>query len=389
MPDSSKLFSRRPGFSAGTLLLAVLAGFFGYYLANNLTKTMVDKTPVKRYFTVMRTEACITIPADSGSKLGNNQLADLTEEALRRVDQLMSPVGETSDIRALNQAGANVWVEVSPATWTVVMEALRWQRLSGGAFDPTIGPVKKLFKFTGEDAVSWPDPETLQAAKDLVGGDKVRFAREGMRLALAKDGMSIDLGAIAKGYGVDQAIEALLANGAANALVDVGGEVRSIGYKETEGETPVPWKGGIENPRGEGVIRLEDISGKALATSGDYNQFFKYDGKIYSHIIDPRQGLPLAENVVSVTVIHPEYCMMADALATTLSVLGKDEGRDFLEREALTPLANGVEAYMFVVDDDGELTQIHFQVDETGTLTEKQSTPYFQENGTQAADNAR
>ncbi len=368
--------SVKRSLTLGTIVLALIAAAFGYVLASRLDGLLADKNGVVRRFFVMNTEATITIPTEHGSRLSAEQLADIAEEAIREVNRLMSPVGEESDIVRFNQAEAGQWVAVAPSTWTVVMEGLRWHRLTGGAFDPTIGPLKRLFTFDRREALAWPSAEDLDNALARVGADKIEFEREGMLLSWKKDGMKLDLGAIAKGYGVDCAIEALAKNGVANAVVEVGGEVRTLGQKPGQ-ILPTPWNAGIMNPRGEGTIVVSNISDKAVATSGDYASFFIYQGKRYEHIIDPRKGLPLSEGIASVTVIHPESCMSADALATTLSVLGRAEGAKFLKEQALGLFNKGVQVIMLIVRDDDSIVRVDFVIDGQGGFTEKESSPEF------------
>jgi Membrane-associated lipoprotein involved in thiamine biosynthesis len=345
-------------------------------VASRLDGLMADKNGVVRRFFVMNTEATITIPAEHGSRLSAEQLADIAEEAVREVNRLMSPVGEDSDVVRFNNAESGTWVTVSPSTWTVVMEGLRWHRLSGGAFDPTIGPLKRLFTFDRREALVWPSDEDLKDAEARVGADKIEFEREGMLLSWKKDGMKLDLGAIAKGYGVDCAVEALRKNGVVNAVVEVGGEVRTLGQKPGQ-ILPTPWNAGILNPRGEGTIVISNISDKAVATSGDYASYFIYQGKRYEHIIDPRKGLPLSEGVASVTVIHPESCMSADALATTLSVLGRVEAGKFLREQALGLFNKGIQVVMLIVEPDDTITRIDYAIDGQGEFTVKESDAEF------------
>lgn len=360
---------------AFTLIPTLMAMAFGYFAAGRLGLFFPGRGEATRRFAVMNTEASIIIPADSGSDKPAGELADLAEQAMRRVDFLMSPAGGGSDVKRLNDAPAGVWIEVAPETWTVVMEALRWHRISDGAFDPTIGPVKRLFSFERQEAGRWPDPAELAEAKRRVGAEKLRFEREGMRLSWAENGMRLDLGAVAKGYGVDRAIAVLAANGVENALVEIGGEIRTLGRKT--GSPERPWRAGIQNPRGEGVIPLADIGGKALATSGDSSQYFTLRGKRYAHIIDPRRGEPLEEGVLGVSVIHPDSCMAADALATTMTVLGREEGRRFLEEHALGLFSRGVSIVMFTLDGAGETTQTSFTLDGSGKVGETESVPLF------------
>lgn len=359
--------SRPRGGVNRTIGIAVAAMLAGYLAASNIGSLWKDRHAVERRFETMNTQARIVIPEGSGVAGSSADAADRAEEAIRRVDGLMSPFGETSDVKRLNDSPAGVWVEVHPLTWTVVMEALRWHRLSGGAFDPTIGPIKRLFRFNRGEAESWPDADVLAEAKSRVGADKLLFEREGMRLAWAVDGMRLDLGAIAKGFSADYAAEELAAAGVKSAMVYVGGELRLMGGKP--GDPPRPWVAGVQHPRDDHeIMRLELYDG-GVATSGDYENFFTYRGRRYDHTIDPRTGLPMAEGVASVTVAHPTSCMAADALATTLRVLGPDEGREFLESQALGLFSGGVRAVMFVVKGEG-LEKIEFVVDDKGDLTE-------------------
>lgn len=369
----------RRGLTPSVVVMALAAAAIGYFAASRLDWFFADRSGVTRRFTVMNTEAAIIVPATSGQGPTPSELADLAERAVREVDRLMSPVGDGSDIKRLNSAPAGRWVAVSPETWTVVMEALRWHRLSEGAFDPTIGALKKLFRFDGRDVDSWPDPDSLAEARRLVGAGRLLFEREGMRLSWDQDGMGLDLGAVAKGYGVDRAVEVLRANGARNALVEIGGEVRTLGVKP--GSPERPWRTGIQNPRGDGYIPVDDVGNKAFATSGDYSQFFHYQGRRYTHIIDPRDGAPLVEGVAGVSVIHPESCMMADALATTLVVLGKDGARRFLEKHALSLFSTGLDVVMFTVQPDGGLLRTDFAIDTDGKLTVSEKPAEFIVNG--------
>jgi thiamine biosynthesis lipoprotein len=294
-------------------------------------------------------------------------LADLAEKAVREVDALMSPFGGDSDVRRLNGAPAGVWVEVNPLTWRVVMEALRWHRLSEGAFDPTIGPVKGLFQFNRTEVDSWPDAQALAEARERVGAKKLLFDREGMRLSWERDGMILDLGAIAKGFAVDRAAEVIAAQGVKNAIIDVGGELRLLGQKP--GDPPAPWRAGIRHPRDGGrMLETLELSGQAVATSGDYENFFVYRGRRYEHIIDPRSGLPLAGGAASVTVIHPQSCLAADAMATTLCVLGPDQAGEFMRRQAWGLFSRGVRAIVLLVGPDGALRRREFNLDQAGAL---------------------
>ncbi len=364
MADSEPFRPRQgPG---RTLVLILVAGIAGYVFAGHGFRWLWrDSAGVRHNFETMRTYARITIPDGEGESISPADIARLAEQAVQEVNALMGPVGEYSDIRTLNSAGKNRWVEVHPRTWAVVMEALRWHRLTNGAFDPTIGPLKRLFTFSGGEE-PWPDETTLEQARAKVGADKIRFNREGLQLSTTVDGMVIDLGAIAKGYAADRAADVLLANGVRNALVDIGGELRVLGMKP--GNPPTPWRAGIRNPRKDEVLEELPLTNVAVATSGDYENFFFHNGQRYEHIIDPRSGTPLAEGVASVTVIHPDSCLAADALATSLSVLGVEEGEKFLRSQALGLFSTGVQVIILTIDGKDRLVRTEFNVDDKGDV---------------------
>ncbi|MDR0363268.1 MAG: FAD:protein FMN transferase [Planctomycetota bacterium] len=350
---------RGAGGAPAALILALAAGLVGYLVATRWLGD--DRGPVERTFQVMNTQARLVIPSGTG-QASASRLADMAEAAIRDVDRLMGPFGEESDIRRLNDAKAGEWVEVSPLTWTVVMDALRWHRLSDGAFDPTIGPLKRLFTFDGQELTEWPDEKTLEDARAMVGADNLLFEREGMRLSWKRSGMRLDLGAIAKGFSADQAVDVLLREGVRSALVEVGGEIRTIGMKAGDR----PWRTGVRDPRGERVLSISEMADGAVATSGDYESYFMFKGKRYQHIIDPRAGSPITGGAASVTVRHPDSCMAADALATTLVVLGPEEGGRFLKDQALGLFVDGVEAEMYMADAESVVRKYVFTVDGDG-----------------------
>lgn len=381
-PPSRRVPSRRKG-GAGFFRVAVLfllAAMAGYYLSEQMGWRLWRDGEVSREFETMRTYARILIPAGSGARVSGKEAADAAEAAVRRVNDLMGPHGDLSDVARLNASPAGVWVEVDPLTWRVVMEALRWNRLSGGAFDPTIGPIKSLFKFDQSEHDNWPDAAALDSARKRTGADKLLFDREGMRLSWAVDGMRLDLGAIAKGFAADQAAEALMAVGARHGVAEIGGELRVFGGKP--GNPPQPWRTGIRDPRqrpdpedpaGAGLAEVLELTDGGVATSGDYESYFIYQGKRFQHIIDPGSGLPVEVkpgSVAGVTVISPDSCAAADALATTLCVLGPERGRRFLEGQALGLFSRGVRIIMFVVGNEaGDMRRLAFTADDKGNVT--------------------
>lgn len=349
-----------------TIILCALAMLAGYLFANRGRSWFDGREDAVVDFETMNTYGRIRVPRGDGLTESPARIAELAVAAVKRVNDLMSPFGTNSDVKRLNEAAPGEWVSVDPLTWTVVMEALRWHRLSGGAFDPTIGPVKSLFRFDRSTLEGWPSEEEVAEARAKVGADKLLFEREGMRLGWAVPGMKLDLGAIAKGFGADCAAEVLLRHGVKNALVDIGGELRVLGMKP--GDPSTTWKAGIRNPRGDDVLETLGLSTSAVATSGDYERYFLYEGKRYEHIIDPRKGLPMTNGPASVTVVHPDSCLAADALATTMSVLGETEGEEFLRAQALGLFSHGVRVIMLLDAGEGSWNRINFVVESGGEV---------------------
>jgi thiamine biosynthesis lipoprotein len=176
-----------------------------------------------------------------------------------------------------------------------------------------------------------PDPDALEAARSLVGWRDVTVDTAGARARLERPGMTLDFGALAKGYALDRALAAMRAAGAASGLADLGGNVAVFGPAPEGAETG--WRLGVRHPRARGrLMGTVDVTQGSVATSGDYEQMFEASGVRYSHLMDPRTGRPV-QGVVAVTVAATDG-MTADALSTTLFVLGPEAGRELLRRHA-------------------------------------------------------
>jgi thiamine biosynthesis lipoprotein len=251
----------------------------------------------------------------------------------------MSTYRLDSEISTFNDSVASEWFDVSHETALVVAEAQRVSALSGGAFDATVGSLVNLWSFGPDDRPQrMPTDEELEAAMRQVGHGSIDVRASPPALKKAHTDVSIDLSGIAKGFGVDQLAAFLDSVGVAAYLVDIGGEMRATGRK-SDGS---PWRVGIEKPADtpnapRQILRTIELHDQALATSGDYRNFFEVAGTRYSHTIDPRTGRPIEFGLASVSVVHPT-CMTADALATALMVLGADEGYNFAVEHDLAVL---------------------------------------------------
>ena len=254
-------------------------------------------------------------------------------EEIRKVDDLMSDYKSDSEISRVNREAGERAVKVSESTYEVLQRSVEFSEMTGGAFDITVGPLVALFREAKENKVA-PSEEQIAQARSKVGFEKLKLDSENKTVQFSDKGMLLDLGGIAKGYAIDKAIEAAQRNGAIGAMVDIGGDVRCFGLPP-EGKDH--WLIGLQDPKsaiegiGGGELQLVlKVTNAAVATSGDYQQFVFIEGKHYSHIIDRRTGTS-AEGLSSVTIIA-DNATDADALATSLSVMGTEKGLAIIEK---------------------------------------------------------
>lgn len=245
------------------------------------------------------------------------------QDVLDEVNRSMSTYRPDSEISRFNRAPSGTWFDVSQEFYTVLQTALAVGRHSGGAYDVSVGPLVDLWGFgPGEIRESPPDAKAIEQSLARVGQHRLRLHPERSSVQKLQE-IELDFSSLAKGFAVDRVADWLLAQGVDRFLVEVGGELRLSGMSG-RGDR---WRIAIEQPYGRArsaavALGLTDI---ALATSGDYRNFFEHNGKRYSHSIDPRTGWPVSHELVSVTVLH-DSAMRADAWATALLVLGVDAG---------------------------------------------------------------
>ena len=250
---------------------------------------------------------------------------DAGVEELRRVEWLMSRYSPTSDVGRANRLAARDAVAVSPPTVAVLEAAIAWAIASDGAFDPCIGRAVELWDVEHRTT---PPP----------AGDVARLAGRRLYRALDLDGSTrprvrltdrdaaIDLGGIAKGYGVDRAADALRRRGIARGIVNVGGDLYAIGRSE-DGD---PWRVGIRSPADpDALMGTIEVADAAIATSGDYERFFEYRGHRYHHLLDPETAAPRVAAAHSVT-IRAATCLAADAAATTVFGVHREDAARLL-----------------------------------------------------------
>jgi thiamine biosynthesis lipoprotein len=254
------------------------------------------------------------------------------EAALRRVEVMMSEKLDRSQLLAVNSDRTGRPVEVAPELLGLLRASRELTEATGGAFDPTCRPILRTWAAAAR-AGEFPPDRALAEALAATGWEHFELTGDPPTVARLHPGASIDLGGIAKGRGIDRAVEALRRGGATGGLVDVGGDIRCFGRSE-RGR---PWRVTLQDPfasAGRAVLLLE-LTDRAVATSGDYRRYSTIARRRISHIVDPRTGRPV-EGASSVTVLAPD-ATTADAWATGLSVLGPD-GIPLAERAGLEVL---------------------------------------------------
>lgn len=268
------------------------------------------------------------------------------ETELGVVDHALSMFNDSSVISAVNRGER---IEVNDMFRTVFELSMTVSRETDGAFDITVAPLVNAWGFGFEDGYS-PTKRQVDSLLRLVGYEKVSYCQEGdsAEVRMAVRGMQLDCSSVAKGYGCD-IVAALFHNcGINDFMVEIGGEIVASGVSEKR----VPWRVGVEKPVDDtisthgNVGAVINITDKAIATSGNYRNYYYKDGKKYAHTIDPHTGYPVQHNILSATVIADD-CATADAYATAFMVLGLDSARAVLDKHP------ELMAYFIYADDTG------------------------------------
>jgi thiamine biosynthesis lipoprotein len=268
------------------------------------------------------------------------RLASSIQSVLDEVNERMSNYLVDSELSRLNRAPVGEAFAVSKELAFVLSEAQRISELTSGAFDVTVSPLVRLWGFgpgpgslEADDEPS-PAETAIAAARERVGFRALHLS-ETPPVATKEKALELDLSAIAKGYAVDRVALFLADEGYDDYLVEIGGELRSSGMSP-RGDA---WRVAIEKPLPgvRAVARVVPLRDLALATSGDYRNFYERDGRLWSHLIDPAAGRPVSHTLGSVSVAH-ESCMTADALASGLLVMGPEDGYRLALREGWAAL---------------------------------------------------
>ena len=254
---------------------------------------------------------------------------------IREIESRMSMFLPNSDVAHINAAAGIAPVQVHDDVFMVIERAVQIAERSGGAFDPTIGPLMALWDIKGINP-RVPSQEEIDAVLPLVNWRNIELDRERRTVFLSSPGMALDLGGIAKGYAADEARAIIQTARLERAIINLGGDAIMHGERP-DGS---PWRVGLHTPHvGQrtalGIIRGRDIT---AVTSGVYEQYFVHNGVHYHHLLSPFDGRPARTGILSATIVSSGTSMDADALSTAIFVLGYERGR------ALVDSLEGVEA---------------------------------------------
>lgn len=245
------------------------------------------------------------------------EIIDVIDLELTRLDSLLNYFSEISLVTELNRK-KRVRAPGDIIYLFSISDSI--SRLTDGLFDITVAPLLETWGFYSREK-KVPSQAAVEKAMELVDYGKLHISNDSITI---DPGMKVDLGGIAQGFAVDRAALILRQRHVKSAIIDIGGEVLAIG-RAPQGR---PWRVGIQNPRGQGIIETIELENRAVSTSGDYEKFFIIDGNRYPHIINPKTGTP-AQKFASVTIVA-HNATYADAMSTAIAVMGPS-GVDFLD----------------------------------------------------------
>ena len=248
------------------------------------------------------------------------------DSILIHVNQLFSTYIPDSEISKFNNSENGM--EVSDEFKKLFLLSQEINSNTNGAFDPTVHPLVKLWGFGNKGKIdSLPNDMVINNIKSSIGLENISIEKNQFIKSITQ--IELDFSAIAKGYGVDAVSQLLFDENFTNFMVEIGGEVYCSGSKFKSN-----WQIGLQNPfsdsNNDNVLKIANLNNRAMATSGSYRNFFEFNGKKYSHTINPQTGYPVDHNVVSVTIIA-DNCANADAYATAMMVLGHNDGLQIIE----------------------------------------------------------
>lgn len=289
-------------------------------LALGLCSVAVAQQSYQRTLKLMGSRFDITVVA--ADSLQANQYIDLAVEEIRRIEALISSWDPNSQTSEINRNAGIRAVKVAPELFNLIDRSLKLSELTDGAFDISYASMDKIWKFDGS-MQKMPSEEAIKESVAKVGYHNIVLDKANSSVYLRLPGMKIGFGAIGKGYAADQAKRLLQEAGVTAGILNASGDMTVWG-NQPSGEA---WRVAITNPLNKGkVFALLPLKEGAVVTSGNYEKYVIFNGKRYTHIIDPRTGYP-ASGIISATVFAPK-AELADALATSLFVMGKETGLD-------------------------------------------------------------
>jgi len=278
----------------------------------------------------------------SDKNLALKAIDDAFEE-IKRIERLFNRYDVESEISRINRLAGLKEIRINPEVFELIERSISYSKLSKGNFDITVVPLVDIWA-NGRKNNSMPDTEMIDSALEHVGYQNIILDKNNVSIRFLGKDVKIDLGGAAKGYAVDKAKEILSSRGIEDALVNIGGNISSLGKPPRKKS----WQIGIQHPRDKNKItHTLSLDNRAVSTSGDYERFFMLDGKRFSHIIDPHNGRP-SEGIISVTVVS-DSAEKADFLSTAVFVMGIKNGLELVKS------LESIEVFIF--DKEGKLVK--------------------------------
>ncbi len=317
------------------------AAFLVLFLFSGCAKNDTYRTT----FLSLGTTIDVTIPLNGVSSATAKYAADESKARVSLIDKTLSIFDKNSAVSIINNDLAKKGCEVDPDLYLLIKRCKEYYTLTGGAFDITVEPLVEAWGF-GPARKKAAQPKEVEDILKHVGMNKITFDDKTRTVYFKDPRMRIDFGGVAPGYAADEVAKILKRHGIRSVIINIGGEIYCLGSNSAARK----WVVGIRHPDDKNkIIATLNIEDKAISTSGDYENFYIYGGKEYSHIIDPRTGSIARNSLRSVTILADD-CTTADALATAVFVLGEDNGMKLINK------LPGIEA--FLVIKDGKNTRI-------------------------------
>lgn len=285
---------------------------------------LLAQEPFKRTMKLMGSRFDITVVAKD--PIEGEEYINLAINEITRIEKLISSWDENSQTSKINRNAGIKPVKVDIELFNLIQRGIGISKLTDGAFDISYASMDKIWKFDGSMTVM-PSEESIKASVVKVGYHNIILDKENQTVFLKLKGMKIGFGAIGKGYAADKAKELLISKGVVAGIINASGDMNTWG-KQPNGDS---WQVAITNPMDKNkVFALLPLDNRAVVTSGNYEKYVTFNNTRYTHIIDPRSGYP-ASGIVSVTVFAPK-AELADALATSVFVMGKEVGLNRIEQ---------------------------------------------------------